>query len=448
MSFFTNQLSNYSKKLWQSNTQRVIALTGLGMGLALLVDIIIAARLGTTDQADSILVSLSLARLIETVFREGTKFSLVTYLVEKKNLLADEYIGHFLPSLFNFFVVLSLIIAIISWVFAHGLIKLAGPGISESAQNEAVLLFRILIPLFVFAILNSFLGAYLNSQSHFVIVAGRNMAMPLIVVIVSAFTWSSDNFSISIAYAHSIGYFLFFLLLAVYVIGHNIYKHNWLAWPKREHLKDLWFVVFYPSLGLVIRQGGRLLERAIASLVLPGGLSTYYFSFRLVSAIQTLVGVSIATTGLPKIAKTANSKSPELFFKTFNKSIRYTIFLSGFIALVVLVFPNFIISTLYGRNAFTEESVLQAARVLQYLSLSIVFLCLAPLFNAALYAHQKYLLVLLNQSITTVFGLAVAWFLAKQFGLPGISLAVGLTAILSILLQYLFLKSTIKPTVV
>ena len=65
-------------RLWRSSTQRVISLGGVGMALALFADVLIVRRLGFSATTDALVIALTLPRLIGTIGRDATKFSLMT----------------------------------------------------------------------------------------------------------------------------------------------------------------------------------------------------------------------------------------------------------------------------------------------------------------------------------------------------------------------------------
>ncbi|MEP0763579.1 MAG: hypothetical protein HRF48_12665, partial [Chloroflexota bacterium] len=69
------------KKKARRHTPQVMALTGVGMGLTLLTEVLIASRLGARGLTDALILALSMPRLLANVGREATKFSLLTVFV-------------------------------------------------------------------------------------------------------------------------------------------------------------------------------------------------------------------------------------------------------------------------------------------------------------------------------------------------------------------------------
>lgn len=426
------------KQIWQSSTQRVITFTGLGMAFSLLIDLLIAARLGTTLVADALILALSIPRLIETVGREGTRFSLLSLFVETKRNLSDEEYHRFVTGLFNLFLLISFGLVLINWLLAPLLISMIGPGLTQEANTSAVQLFRFSLPLAFFAFISIVLEALLNTQEHFSVVASRNVLVAFTVVFSILLSWRSEQTSLWIVVSYSLGYGLFFLWLLSYAVTKGEFRFNWRVLPEKKFLSRLGQAIIYPTLGLAILQGSRVIERALASLVAPGGVAAYYFAFRIVSAIQSIIGVSAATTSLPHITRLAMEGEREAFLKVLHLRLKQVVLLSFPITLGLVILYKPITQVLYGHGAFTASSVQQTGQLLQILGVSVVFLSIMPVFTSGLYALQKYSWVFYTRVFMSIMNTLLAWWLSRSLGLMGIALTVSLSAVLSLpLLWYL-----------
>lgn len=435
-SFFVKNAS----RLWHNSTQQVMSITAVGMILALLADVLIAARLGATAIADTLIIALTLPRLIEVVAREGTKFSLVSLLVEVEQKKTQEDFYRFVSVLFNIGVVAGILILILGWLLAPPLIQLTGPGLASSAKEQAIELFWISLPLSFFAILATVLGVFLNSQKHFAVTAARNMSMPSAIIILTLINWQNSEIVFWIAIAHSVGYFVYFACLLIYSNRKTQLKLSIRDWPDRATISQLKEAVIYPTLGLTVRQSLRIIERALASLVAPGGVSAYYFAFRLISSVQTIIGVSLATTKLPSMSRMVSQGKSLGFGKSLLRQMWQIAIISLPITMIVLGFHTHIIQILYGRGAFNEGSVAQTSQILQALGFGIFFLTLIPTLNAALYALQRYKLVWWNQVFNTAVNLILAWWLSQRLGLVGIAIAVVAASVGSTIVQIIMLR--------
>lgn len=419
-------------RLWRSTTQRVMSITSVGMLAALAVDVLLAARLGTTVAADALVIALSLPRLVDTVAREGTKFSLLALFVEWQERFSPEKYLDLVSGLLNLLLVIGLGCTMLGWLLAPMVISLLGPGLASEGHSQAVQLLRLSIPLTLFALGSTVLGVLLNSQQHFVVVSTRNGVVTAFVVLAIGLAWRSPQFSAWVAGAYTLGYALFFGLLLWYTTRRTGFALNWRAWPDRNALRQLRQATIYPTAGFGVRQGARMVERALASLVASGGVSTYYFAFRLISSVQSIVGVSVATTGLPRITQYDLNGDTKKFGKSLLRQIGRVVLVSLPVALGILVFHNQITSLLYGRGAFSADSVEQTGQILQWLGLGVVLMCSIPVLNSSLYAQRRFSWVLYNMTFVTVVNILLAWWLSGYWGLVGIAVAAVVSAAVSV----------------
>ncbi|MGA9532917.1 MAG: hypothetical protein WBR18_09395, partial [Anaerolineales bacterium] len=103
--------------------------TGLVMAASLAVDIGLAARLGTGQVSDMIIVAWTLPRFVDVLAREGGKFSLVSLLVEKRITLTDEGFASYFGGVFTLFLLAGALLAGFAWLAAVPLVGLLAPGL-------------------------------------------------------------------------------------------------------------------------------------------------------------------------------------------------------------------------------------------------------------------------------------------------------------------------------
>ena len=82
------------KRLLQHKTFWVMMITLAGMGLSLLVRVLlIPNRFGFSDTADALTAALTVVLLVDTIVREGAKFSLVpVFIASQQQMNRREYL--------------------------------------------------------------------------------------------------------------------------------------------------------------------------------------------------------------------------------------------------------------------------------------------------------------------------------------------------------------------
>jgi len=408
-----------------------MSLKAIGMGLNVLVDILIAARLGTTGVTDALVIALSVPFFVDTVTRESSNFSLVPVFVRRRARGERADYEGFFSGLLNLALATGLVLAVAVELLAPFVVGVLGPGLSAGARSHGAAMLRIAAPMLLFAPGITLQGVVLDSARRFNFSALRNAVAPGTVAVVLGLTWTLKDPTVWIVGAYSLGFLLYFVImhLAVRSSGH---RHVWRAWPSAEDLRDVRGAVGWPTLGFVVRQGSHFVERMLASLVAPGGVSAYYFAFRLYSACQTLIGSSVATTGLPALSSlNADGKTGRMLARLRSR-VKVTLALVVPAAAVILLFHDPIVTLLYRRGAFDASAVERTGSLLFWLGWGVIFGSLVSVLQSALYALEDYLGVFRNMATMAVLDVLLAVGLSHLLGLRGIALAVSITAAASV----------------
>ena len=220
-------------RIYRSSTQRVMSLTFVGLALGFLVDVLIAAKLGTGQTADALVIALTLPILIDTVCRQGTRHSMVPLFIEANSSLGEEEFQRFVSGLLNLGCVLGVIVVGILEALAPWIVMGLAPGLTPESKAESTLLLRLCAPLIFFTIGCTVMGVYLNSRRRFNPVALRNVLTPGVILCVTLFSWRSEHLATWVAAAYTLGFagFFFTLFMDLRRAGH---RHIWLAWTTRE----------------------------------------------------------------------------------------------------------------------------------------------------------------------------------------------------------------------
>lgn len=420
------------KKLLQHKTFWVMVITFAGMGLSLLVRaILIPRRFGFTVTADELTAALTIVLVVDTIVREGAKFSLVPlFVASEKEMTRSEY-RCFTNSLLFFFIgvgfgIFVLIELLAPWI-AGGLLRKS----TINVQKGTTLL-RLCAPLIIFGCGSTVLGAFLNSQQHFKTVALRNALPAGIASVVFLFLWNTQNLENWVAIAYTGGFIAYFgwLCMGAYQTGHR-YEVRGISLDTLRSLRN---AVTLPTLGFAVRQiTNRLLVGVYLVSPLGEGIVTLYKSaFQIFSALQTLIGISIATTGLPDMAMDDAVNDKEKLARTLKLNARTAIIIGFPMALLLLIFHGKISWLLYGRGDFDDVSIELIGQLLFWFSTGMLFSCLIPVLNAGLYAQKAYRLVFVNMVAMAALNFLIAYSLIQTWGILGVALSVSITAFLAV----------------
>ena len=246
-------------------------------------------------------------------------------------------------------------------------------------------------------------------------------------------TWRDDRAPYWIAGAFTLGYALYFFMLLFNTVIKLGFKPNLVHWPDRVTFTKLRGTIAYPLAGFGVRQVARVVEYAIASLGPAGSVTAYYCAYRLLAAIQNIVGVSVALTGMPKLTEQDLAGDRQQFKQSIRQRLLLILGLTVPIAVMLMLLSTYIIGFLYGGKGKDPAGLEASAAVLFVLGPATIFYCSIPVLTSALYARKRFGAVLGNMCFAAVCNVLLAYVLFNWLGLTGVAWAAMTAALLSML---------------
>ncbi len=417
-------------------------ITFIGMGLSLLFHVLIPRYLEVSETADALIAALKVVLLVDTVLREGAKFSLVPLFINEEKSKSRTDFQYFTSGILNFMLCAGVVLMLLIEVFATWIANVLLSSSSVVARVEMATLLRLCAPLVIFGSGSTILGAFLNSQRRFKTVAFRNALPSGIATLVFLLLSDAENLAHCVAIAYASGFVVYFgwLYVGMHRAGYG-YRFSWISFDALRSLKE---TIPLPTLGFAIRQiTARLfVEVFLVGKLGKGAITLYNSAFRIFSAIQTLIGISIATTGLPDMAADNTEENKQKLRQTLLRNLRTVLYIAVPITFLLLLGSTKIAHILYGRGELADRSVQQIGQILFCLSIGTVFSCLIPVLNAGLYAQKTYGLIFRNMVTMAVLNFIVAYGLVTVWELTGIAIAIVVTAVLAVANLVFLLRKT------
>lgn len=416
---------------------------------------------------------LGLVREIITAFFYGTSLSISAFRVAQTGTFtlinfftSDALSSTFVPkyktlliesrsksqiffwSIFILFSVLSCLIVLLLILFSDVFISLLGPGLSETTSSVAADMLRVMaigIPTYLLSSLLIFL-ALANEDSTPIALRPNIQNVGMISGVLLA-VFLDDVVLLAWGFTLSYSLFLLWLLNRCYRFGYLQLPNQWSKSETIAILSSFWRVL-RPLLFLpFLLQGSVVAERAVASLINVTTISALDYARFVSETFIVLISVPIAFAGLTKW-----NSSNECELQT-NLKLLLTPLLLITIPVSAFIFENSysIISLLYQRGAFDQESLATTSDILYGLSFGLwahiisyilikvlnsqfrnsivlrimaIGLSLNIFFNLFFYDIFHSLTLGIGNSLygLTVFFLTVSFFKIWEFILPRISL--------------------------
>ena len=389
-----------------------------------------------SESADSLIAALKVVLIVDIIFREGAKFSLVPLFINEEKTREKTEFHNVTSGIINFSLCVGTVLTVLLTTTATLIAELLLSNRTDTVQTEMATLLRLSAPLVIFGSVSTILGAFLNSQKHFKTVACRNTVPPLLAITVLLFWTNTEQLVYSVAIAYACGFFIYlvWLCFGMYRAGYR-YRFSWISFDALRSLKE---AISLPTIGFAIRQ---LTSRIIVEVLLigrlgKGAITLFNSAFRIFSAIQTLIGISIATTGLPEMTTDSIEKDIKKLKETLLRNLRWVLYIAIPLSIILLFSASSIAQLLFSGEQFNPQAdslfSLQFGKLLMWLSLGLVFSCMIPVLNAGLYAQKAYGLVFRNMVTMAVLNFVIALILLSVWGLNGIALTISITALLAV----------------
>ena len=192
--------------------------------------------------------------------------------------------------------------------------------------------------------------------------------------------------------------------------------------------------------GIAAYQLNDTVSTALAKHVGPGIASSLQYSIRLQELILGIFAVSIGTVILPDLSGFANKKDWAQFNTMLLQAIKIMTLISIPITAYSLISGRELISLLYKRNQFDDNSVAMTLGIFRFHIAGLLFIALNRIMAPAFYAQKKPKLPTIAGLINFVSNILLVIILSKPMGGNGIALALSLASLLNTVFLFIFMK--------
>ena len=367
------------------------SMTMLSRILGLVRDVVIAAFVGATANADAFFVAFKIPNFLRRLFAEGAfSQAFVPVLADYKQegsiaavrALVDRVAGVLGGSLL---LVTSLAIVaapLVAALFAPGFM-----GQPEKFQLTAEMI-RITFPYLLLISMTGFCGAILNSFGRFAVPAFTPVFLNLSLIFAAtvAAPWFDEPV---FALAWGVFFAGFIQLLFQFPSLYRLELVPRPRWDTRDEGVRRILKLMVPALfGVSVSQINLLLDTVLASFLPTGSVSWLYYSDRLAELPLGVFGIAIATVILPNLSAHRAAAREGKFSLTLDWAIRSVLLIGvpAAVALVLLAQP--ILITLFQYGELTAQDVTMSALSLQAYSLGLVAFMLIKVLAPAYYARK------------------------------------------------------------
>ncbi|QIB66336.1 murein biosynthesis integral membrane protein MurJ [Kineobactrum salinum] len=372
----------------------VSSMTMLSRVLGLLRDVVIAAVVGASANADAFFVAFKIPNFLRRLFAEGAfAQAFVPVLADYKaqgslaavKALVDRVAGVLAGTLLLVTSVAILAAPLVTAVFAPGFV---GDPVKFALTAEMI---RITFPYLLLISMTGFCGAILNSYGRFAVPALTPifLNLSLITAATVAAPWFEEP-----VFALAWGVLLAGVVQLLFQLPF-LYRLELVPrplWDTRDPGVRRILTLMVPALfGVSVSQINLLLDTVLASFLPTGSVSWLYYSDRLMELPLGVFGVAIATVILPSLAAHRAGARMQDFSLTLDWAVRSVLLIAVPAAVALLLLAEPILVTLFQYGEFRPDDVAMAAMSLRAYSLGLAAFMLIKVLAPGFYARQDTL---------------------------------------------------------
>ena len=415
-------------------------------------DQVLAIVFGAGATTDVFLVAFKIPNFLRRLFAEGAfAQAFVPVFTEYRETKSREALLDLAAHVSGTLTLILLIISTLGVMLSPLLIMLFAPGfIDEPARFElATHMLRITFPYLFFVSLLAYAGSMLNTFGRFALPSFTPCLLNICMIGAALFV--SPLFEtpiIALAWGVFVAGVVQLALQLPFLQKMGLLPRPRWGW-KHPGVQRILKLMAPAIFGSSVAQINLLLDTVIASFLTVGSLSWLYYSDRLMEFPLGLLGVTLGTVILPRLAQGHSRQSSDDFRRTLDWAVRLVLVLGlpSAIGLVWLAEP--MILTLFGYGKFQPSDAHMASFSLIAYSFGLPAFLLVKVFAPAFFARQNtktpvrigIIALVSNMFYNLLFVLPMIWldFIAPHTGL---AIASSLAAWQQALLLYRHLKAS------
>jgi putative peptidoglycan lipid II flippase len=368
--------------------------------IALFRDRILASTFGAGIELDIYYAAFKVPDILFVTVASLVSVSVLVPFIVRNDERGKEDVMSLINTIFSFFFVLIIFVAIVLFICIPQLAPFVFPGFNQEEIVSLVHLSRIMLLSPVLLGLSNIFGSITQAYNKFILYALSPVFYNIgIVVGVLFFT---DTYGLSgLAWGVVLGAFLHMLIQIPGVVSQKLIPRFTFSLDFKV-LKEVLLLSLPRTFTLATNQITLIVFAAMATLMSVGSVAIFNLSINLQSVPLSIVGVSYSLAAFPTLARLYQDQKHKEFLSHITVALRHIIFWSIPISIYFIVLRAQIIRVILGSGNFSWGDTRLAAASLAFFSISVFAQGAMLLFVRAFYAAGKTKLPLISNSIAMV----------------------------------------------
>lgn len=410
----------------------IMILTLLSKVIGFLRDVVLANYYGVSNVSDAFFIALTIPTVLFGFVASAISTGYIPIYSQVEKDHGTTFGNLFTTRLLIWLAAAASIVVVMGVIFTEPLVRLFASGFDAETTALAVSFTRItLLGIYLSACIRV-LSAFLNMKKLFIV--PTLLGLPLNIVLITAIILSHyTEFILLLAYGQVAALVIQLAILLVFARRKGLKFSRSFA-IRDPHMKMLLLMALPVTIGSMVHQVNKLVDRTLASQVVEGGISALSYANTFTTAVQGILVVSISTVLFPAFAKYAVAEN---FVRLKSSLEAAAISISALLipaTVGILIFAEPIIRLLFERGAFDESAVVLTTGTLFFYAIGMVGYGLREIYSRAFYALKDTRTPMINGVIAMVINIVLNFILVGYMGINGLALATSIAAIITTVL--------------
>lgn len=338
----------------------------------------------------------------------------------------------FANSILNAMVVAVAVLMVLFVLLADVVVPVITPGFSGEKLELTILLSRVMALQPVLLAVSFVFSGVLNSYKRFAAYAAApvlyNVGIIIGVLILVPYLGPAG-----IGWGVVLGAALHMLIQLPSMVAVGWRWQPIFNWQSGD-IRTLWRMMLPRVFGLAAQQVNLLVVTVIGSTLLAGSISAFHLANNVAALPIGIFGLAFAQAAFPTLAEQVARKREQEFRRTLTRTFRYILFFVIPVSVFFFLLRAQIIRVLFGDGAFDWEDTILTFETFGWLIVSIFAQATVPLLTRAFYVRQDTLTPVVISTLSILFNIGLAIWLAPSMGVQGLALAFSAAAILNLVL--------------
>lgn len=403
-------------------------------------DMILSYFYGASGITDAYLISLTIPGVIFGFIGAGISTSYIPMYSRIESLGGPKEGNKYTNNLINILLALCTVLFALGLIFAEPLVKVFASGFEGETLELAIIFTRISLFGMYFTGLISIFNGFLQIKGNYVIPA--LIGFPMNIVTIIAIIISAKGNVVILAIGSLIATVSQLLLILPFAYRKG-YEYKPIFDIKDENIINMVHIALPVIIGVSVNQINKLVDRTIASKIAEGGITALNYASKLNGFIEGIFVASITTALYPMISKMVAENNIDGLKKSVSEAISSISLLIIPATVGAMVFPEPIVSLLFGRGKFDAHALSMTSVALLFYSLGMIGFGFRQVLSRAFYSMQDTKTPAINAAIAVALNIVLNIVLSRYMGIGGLALATSISTIFCAALLFISLRKRV-----